>query len=94
MRSQDTSDDGPTATRARKDTFNPQWNHELCQMEVSHDAYALADTDCCRENQSHFQSTLQHKVHAQTERYVCSYSPLVSCTDEQDGETSKRGCCY
>jgi len=70
MRSQDTSHDGPTTTGARTDTFNPQWNHELCQMEVSHVEYALVYTDDFRENQSHFQLTLQHKVHAQTERYV------------------------
>lgn len=43
-------------------------------MEVSLFVYKAEEcvTDKCRETQAALQATLQHKVHAQTERYAAS----------------------
>ena len=44
-------------------------------------------TDIHRETQAAFQTNLQQKVHAQTERYDCLFVN-IDLTDEQDGETT------
>lgn len=82
MWSQDISHDGSTPSRTSKDTYNPLWYNELCQMEVSRFLPLSVGicTDWYRENQSHFQGTLLQKVHSQTERWV-------SLCDKQTGSS-------